>query len=87
MKKELEGDKTMKDRIILKTDKGCFDVRVNEDKLYSGIDVEFIVNNDDGQDLSRPRVLFEYPADGTLRVLVWDNKDSEDYTREIVFNI
>lgn len=54
---------------------------------YPGIDVEFIANNEDENALSRPRILFEHPTDGKLRVLIWDDKDNEDYTKEIVFNI
>lgn len=57
------------------------------DPDYPGIDIEFIQDNDNGSDLSRPRVLFELPNDGKLRVLVWADKNSEDYTHEIEFDI
>ena len=72
------------------------DVKVNSGELvatescdpeYPGVDIEFIANNDNGTNLSRPRVLFELPKDGKLRVLVWADKDSEDYTHEIEFDI
>lgn len=54
---------------------------------YPGIDIEFVSDRDNGSDLSRPRVLFEYPKDGRLRVLIWADKDNEDYTHDIEFDI
>ena len=70
-----------KDGYLLATDSGDID--------YPGIDIEFIADNEDENAISRPRILFEYPTyeDGKLRVLIWDDKDNEDYTREIVFDI
>lgn len=53
---------------------------------YPGIDVEFISDSDNGGYASRPRILFEKPVEyGELRVLVWDDKNSEDYTEKIIF--
>lgn len=66
---------------------GYFRVNESQDADYPGIDVEFIANGDFGQNLSRPRVLFEKTIDGQLRVLVWNNKDSEEYTDEIMFDM
>ena len=57
------------------------------DPEYPGIDIEFISSNDNGSDLSRPRVLFERPKDGKLRVLIWADKDNEDYTHKVEFDI
>ena len=54
---------------------------------YPGIDIEFVANHVDENSLSRPRVLFEYPKDGKLRLLIWSDKNNEDYTQEIIFNI
>ena len=54
---------------------------------YTGIDIEFVADNENENVLSRPRIVFEYPTDGKLRVLIWDDKDNEDYTKEIVFDI
>lgn len=59
----------------------------SSDPEYPGVDIEFVADNDNGDNLSRPRVLFEFPKDGKLRVLVWADKDSEDYTHEIEFDI
>lgn len=59
---------------------------ITPDPDYPGIDIEFIPADDDCETGSRPRVLFEYQKDGeTLRVLVWADKDNEDYTHQIVF--
>lgn len=58
---------------------------------YPGIEIEFVSDTEDVDVdvVSRPAVLFEYPTcygeDGRLRVLIWDDKYSEDYTREIEF--
>lgn len=57
------------------------------DPEYPGVDIEFVADNDKGDSLSRPRVLFELPKDGKLRVLVWADKNNEDYTHEIEFDI
>lgn len=56
------------------------------DTDYPGIDIEFVADDDNGEHLSRPRVLMEKPTeDENLRVLIWNNKNSEDYTEEIEF--
>lgn len=60
-------------------DKGHFEIATNHSSDYPGVDVEFI-SNKDNENIIRPRVLFEYPENGTLRILIWSNKDSEDYT-------
>lgn len=54
---------------------------------YPGIDIEYVSDRDNGENASRPRILFEFPKDGCLRALIWDDKDNEDYTREIEFDI
>ena len=79
----------MDKQIKLRTKNGYFLATESIDPYYPGIDVEFVSDNETGNEFSRPRVLFEYPAfeDGKLRVLIWDDKNSEDYTREIEFNI
>ena len=72
--------------IRVKVPGGVLVASVAGDSDYPGIDVEFVADNDKGEDLSRPRVLFEKPNDGELRVLVWNDKGNEDYTKEIRFN-
>ena len=57
------------------------------DPEYPGIDVEFVADNDKGLNMSRPRVLFEKPLGGELRALVWEDKNNEDYTTEIEFQL
>ena len=70
----------------VKVQGGKFRVDQSQDPNYPGIDVEFIPDDDNGQQLSRPRVLFEKPVDGELRALIWNNSESEDYTDKIVFD-
>lgn len=65
---------------------GYIRANASEDPDYPGIDVEFVPDNYNGETLSIPRVLFEKPADGELRALIWDDADNEDYTKEIVFD-
>jgi hypothetical protein len=68
-------------------DKGYFEVMAGCDPNYPGVDVEFISNSKDAENkASRPRVVFEYPKDGGLRMLIWANRDSEDYTDIIEFD-
>lgn len=71
----------------VKTKNGYLWATDSGDIDYPGIDIEFVADNDNGENLSRPRIVFEYPIDGKLRVLVWDDKNNEDYTREIIFDI
>jgi len=65
---------------------GYIRANASSDPDYPGIDVEFVSDNDVGETLSRPRVLFEKPVDDNLRALIWDDADNEDYTKEIVFD-
>lgn len=77
----------MNKEIKVKTKGGYLSATDSGDINYPGIDIEFVANNEDENALSRPRIVFEYPTDGKLRALIWDDKDNEDYTREIVFDI
>lgn len=73
-------------KIVVKIQGGHIVATESLDPEYPGIDVEFISDSDNGGYASRPRVLFEMPVEyGELRVLVWDDKNSEDYTEEIIF--
>ena len=73
-------------KIIVKIQGGHLVATESQDTDYPGIDVEFVPDSDNGEYASRPRVLFEKPVeDGELRALVWDDKNSEDYTNEIIF--
>lgn len=67
--------------------KGYFEVMTGCDPNYPGVDVEFISSNDNNENkASRPRVVFEYPKDGGLRMLIWADRDSEDYSEKIEFD-
>lgn len=66
---------------------GHLDIRVCSDANYPGLDIEYISDKQSKTDLSRPRVLIERPQPDNvpenLRVLVWADKHSEDYTDKI----
>lgn len=73
-------------KIIVKIQGGHLVATESQDTDYPGIDIEFVPDSDNGEYASRARVLFEKPVeDGELRALVWDDKNSEDYTNEIIF--
>lgn len=69
----------------VKVEGGYLYATIGGDVNYPGIWVEFIADNDHGLNMSRPTVLMEKPIDEQLRVLIWDDKDNEDYTKEIIF--
>lgn len=73
-------------KISVKVPDGSIVASIISDSDYPGVDVEFVADDDAGEELSRPRVLFEKPKDGELRVLIWGDKKNEDYTDEITFN-
>lgn len=73
------------DEIKVRVPGGYLIANEAQDPDYPGIDVEF-VSDENNDDLSRPRVLFEKPVDDKLRVLIWSDKDNEDYTHEITFD-
>lgn len=71
----------------VKTQKGFLWATEGMDSDYPGIDIEFVADKLDENYISRPRILFEYPTDGKLRLLIWNDKYKEDYTQEIIFDI
>lgn len=72
--------------LIVKVEGGYLYATISGDTNYPGICVEFVADDDHGECLSRPTVLMEKPIDDKLRALVWDDKDDEDYTTEIIFD-
>lgn len=76
----------MNDVITVRVDGGIIIARQSMDLDYPGIDVEFVSDNENPNNLSRPRVLFERPKEQGLRALIWDDVNNEDYTNKIVFN-
>lgn len=57
------------------------------DTEYPGIWVEFLKKGDNGQYCSRPAIKMEYdPSIKQVRLLVWADPDSEDYTHEFTFD-
>jgi hypothetical protein len=64
---------------------GYIRATISEDPDYPGIDIEFVPNDYDGK-TTNPRVLIEQPIDRDdilCRALVWEDKDDEDFTKEI----
>ena len=76
----------MSEVISVNVDGGIIIARKSTDSNYPGIDVEFVADKENPENLSRPRILFENPKNCELRALVWEDCNSEDYTNEIVFN-
>ena len=76
----------MSEVISVKVDGGIIIARKSTDSNYPGIDVEFVADNENPKNLSRPRVLFESSKEQGLRALIWDDQNNEDYTNEVVFN-
>ena len=68
---------------------GYLDIRVAGDEDYPGLDIEFIADGDKGENPSRPRVIIEQPKvdnpEKSVRALIWNDPQSEDYTEEIDF--
>ena len=73
------------EQIKVRVEGGYFIATPNEDPNYPGIDVEFVADNDNGENLSRPRVMFEKPLDDNLQVLIWENPRDLMPTTEIYF--
>jgi hypothetical protein len=73
----------MNNTLIVKVKGGHLVATISQDPNYPGIDVEYVAENDKGENLSRPRVLVEWPHCNTLRALIWNDLNSEDYTEEI----
>ena len=74
----------MNKELKIKIRNGYLVATISEDPYYPGIDIEYVADDDIGEQLSRPRVLVELPYDDTLRALIWNNPNDEDYTEEIV---
>lgn len=69
----------------VKVEGGYLVAAVSPDPDFPGVDVEF-VPDDEPVAQTRPRALFEKPNTGSPRVLIWADKNNEDYTHEVVFN-
>ena len=77
----------MNRELITETEKGKFIATVSPDAGYPGMDIEFIPNKDDQEEnISLPGVRLEFDQAGKLRILVWADKDREDYSQVIYVN-
>lgn len=82
----VKNETSLPNDIKVPVDGGVLDVSVCQDPNYPGVDIEFIpFNEKDDDPLTRPRILFEKPLGESLRVLVWDDPNSEDYRHKIEF--
>ena len=70
----------------VKVEGGYLYATISGDIDYPGICVEFIADEESEESLSIPAILMEKPIGEELRVLVWGDKDVEDYTAEIKFD-
>lgn len=69
---------------VLPLQGGYLDIRASCDPDYPGMDLEFISDKENADSKTRPRVLVEQNReDGQLRVLVWADPNSEDYSESI----
>ena len=75
----------MSDSLCVEIEGGFLQATVSSGPENPGIVIEFIANEEVDKDLFRPTIMMEKPEFGDLRVLVWANKDDEDYPQEIVF--
>lgn len=73
----------MSDQLVVKVNGGYLVATISPDPNYPGVDVEYVSDKDNGENMSRPRVLVEWPHDGALRALIWNNPNDEDYTEDI----
>lgn len=82
--KNARAESTEDQSIKVSVKDGMLKATIATDSYNPGIDIEYISDNDNGTDLSRPRVLVENPECGNaLRCLIWDNPQNEDFTKEI----
>ena len=72
-----------KNTLVVNVRGGYLIATISTDPYYPGIDIEYVAENDNGENLSRPRVLVEWPHNDKLRALIWNDPDNEDYTRKI----
>ena len=65
---------------------GEWDIDINLDPNYPGVDIEYIPDNCE-RNKTFPRVIIEEQSENvdSFRVLLWSNSESEDYEEEISF--
>ena len=73
-----------KDKIVGVRAEGQFKVKMNDDWEYPDVDVEFQPAKK--QNGTNPRVVFEYPENGELKILIWADRNKEEPSHEITVN-
>lgn len=75
--------------IRFQTEHGTWDIMESADPDYPGLDIEFEQDNVDKQPpFTKPRCVIEFPnaSCDKMRILIWANPNSEDYTNEILLD-
>lgn len=72
--------------ITIETEQGEFHISTEPvESGYPGVDIDFHVKHHKEEIMSMPRVLFELGESRIeMLVYIWDNPDSEDYSRRII---
>lgn len=67
----------------VKVPKGKIVAQESPDPYYKGVNIDFAPDTDNYDYASIPGVRMEVTPEGQLRILVWADKDSEDYSEVI----
>lgn len=78
-----DGNSASLHEIRVKVEGGYLVAWANQDSEYPGIDVEF--RPDSCSCSTFPRILMEKPVGQKLRALIWEDPESEDFTKEVTF--
>lgn len=77
----------MENKLIVPVIGGKLIATPSTDPNYPGIDIEFIADKENPNDISNPRVLIEQITEDTnkhtIRALLWNNPSQEDYSHKI----
>lgn len=88
MDKDQDKNKVLKaGRYIVPMADGYLELSLCHDPDFPGIDIEYHTDEhdkemDNGERVSNPRVVVEFPSDypNEMHTMIWDDPHSEDYT-------
>lgn len=66
---------------------GRFEIIEDCEEDYPGVDVEFIPTGAEAIGHTWPRIVFERPVDGKLRLLIWADSSMEDYSHKFEWDV
>lgn len=75
--------------IRFQTKYGTWDIQESADPSYPGLDIEFEQDGiEETKPCTKPRCVIEFPNESCnkMRILIWANPNSEDYTNEILLD-